>query len=214
MGKFNIKKNYQGGLAQSLVELIIGMAIGGILIGISTGAIVLLLRSNYDTRTTQIAVSLAQDYLDNINAIVDSNWHNIYDLGGKGSSSQFHLAVSGATYAILPSSTSTMMEGKSFTRYFSVENVNRDGSGNIVETGGSEDPSTQKVAVTVNWEGNRTISKTQYLTRYRNISFIQTDWVGGPNQESFSTSSVNNKFSSSTNINYTASSGVIKIQGY
>jgi len=198
---------------QSLMEIIIGMAVATIFIGASVGAISLILRSNYDVRTTQIADSLTQEYLNALQTVSEKNWHDIYDLNGKGSSSQFYLIASGTTFAILSSATTTIMEEKSFTRYFSVENVNRDGSGNIVETGGNEDPSTQKITATIDWEGGRSLDKTQYLTRSRNLIFRQTDWSGGANQEGPIILS-NNKFASSTNIDYTASSGLIKIQGF
>src|SRR3990167_3118680 len=126
------------------IEIIIGMAVATIFIGASVGAIALILRSNYDVRTTQIADSLASEYLDIFQTVIEKNWHDIYDLSGKGPSSQFHLAASGTSYVILPSATSTTIEEKSFARYFSVENVNRN-NGEIVESGVSEDPSTQKI---------------------------------------------------------------------
>lgn len=195
-----------------MIEIIIGMAVGVIFIGASVGAIALILRSNYDVRTTQIADSLASEYLDTLQTISEKNWHDIYDLSGKGPSSQFYLIASGTTYAILPSATTTIMEEKSFTRYFSVENVNRD-NGEITESGGNEDPSTQKIMATVDWEGGRTLNKTQYLTRSRNSVFRQTDWSGGSGQEGPITLP-NNKFASSTDIDYTSASGLIKIQGF
>ena len=196
---------------QSLMEIIIGMAVATIFLGASVGAIALILRSNYDVRTTQIADSLASEYLDIFQTVIEKNWHDIYDLSGKGPSSQFHLAASGTSYVILPSATSTTIEEKSFARYFSVENVNRN-NGEIVESGVSEDPSTQKITVTINWGSTHSLNKTQYLTRSRNLIFRQTDWANGPNQEGPITV-VNTKFASSTNINYTSTSGAIFIQG-
>jgi type II secretory pathway pseudopilin PulG len=107
-----------------------------------------------------------------------------------------------------------------FNRYFYVENANRDlcGGGSITSnattscvaglgtTGVADDPSTQKITVTAGWDsGAKTISKVFDLTRYRNKLFTQTDWSGGSGQTGPITEP-NNKFASSTNITYAASS--------
>ena len=46
---------YNSNRAQSLIEIIIGISIAGILVGGSTMAIALILRSNFDAKTTQTA---------------------------------------------------------------------------------------------------------------------------------------------------------------
>ena len=225
MEKYNIK-SISG---QSLVEIIIAITVGAILIGAASAAIVPILRSNLETRNVQTASSLAQEYLDNVQNLAESNWLNIYiPPGSKGPSSQFYLSATSTTYEILSGATSTVVEGRTFTRYFSIENVNRTscGVGNAtttatttptcnMEPGDSyiaEDPSTQKITATVTWPEGRTISRSQYLTRSRNKVFVQTDWSGGPDQEGPITSE-NNKFFTSSVIDYTSSVGSITIQG-
>ena len=225
MEKYNIK-SISG---QSLVEIIIAITVGAILIGAASAAIVPILRSNLETRNVQTASSLAQEYLDNVQNLAESNWLNIYiPPGSKGPSSQFYLRATSTTYEILSGVTSTVVEGRTFTRYFSIENVNRTscGVGNAtttatttptcnMEPGDSyiaEDPSTQKITATVTWPEGRTISRSQYLTRSRNKVFVQTDWSGGPDQEGPITSE-NNKFFTSSVIDYTSSVGSITIQG-
>ncbi len=95
-----------------------------------------------------------------------------------------------------------------FNRYFYVENVNRDASGDIVQSGGTEDLSTQKITVVISWGDNHSLSRTQYITRYQNRSFVQSDWSGGSGQEGPITLE-NNKFANSSNIDYTTSAGSI-----
>ncbi|OGG40694.1 hypothetical protein A3A21_00415 [Candidatus Jorgensenbacteria bacterium RIFCSPLOWO2_01_FULL_45_25b] len=67
-----------------------------------------------------------------------------------------------------------------FVRSFSVEDVNRDLNGKIVSSGGVQDPSTEKVTVSVEWvsKGNATtsIQVSDFLTRWKNEVFSQTDW--------------------------------------
>lgn len=78
-------------------------------------------------------------------------------------------------------SESTTVNNITYTRFFSVENVNRDANGSIVIGGGTEDPSTQKVTVTVRWQingGTRELKITEYLTRSRSEVLWFTDWSG------------------------------------
>ena len=331
----NINNHHKAG--QSLIELIVAITIGGILLGVATVAVVLILRVNSDTRATQVAVSLAQEYLDNISALSESAWDNIYGLnkgssylysiknlylsqisggawhtcglktdktaycwgsngfgqlgdnsiidkltpvqvlgvGGVGnlanvsqiSGGAFHtcaiitsglaycwggngngqlgdgttngaltpvriLDVGGSSYInlnptafvkkIMTGSEGLSADGRSFTRYFFIENVNRTscGVGDITSgsplncpinfPGGSndiaEDPSTQKITINVEWQNNSSLSKTKYITRHRNLILNQSDWSGGPGQIYFSTTTfgaiVNNKFNSSNSMSY------------
>ena len=210
----------------------IAIGIGAILIGAATATIIPVLRSNLETRTVQIAGSLSQEYLDNLRSLAESNWYQVYNPPvAKGSSSQFYLNASSTTFVLASGSTSTIAEGRTFTRYFYIENVNRDlcGASDITanattscasgpgSSGITEDPSTQKITSVVSWtaggSAGGSINKVQYLTRSQNKVFVQSDWSGGTGQEGPITAE-NNKFASSTNINYSTTTGSIKIQGF
>lgn len=215
---------------QSLIEVLIAISVGAILIGAATATIIPVLRSNLETRTVQIAGSLAQEYLDNLRSLAESNWYQIYNPpSAKGAGSQFFLFPTGVTYAITSGATSIMAEGRTFTRYFSIENVNRNlcgvsditidaatscasGPGN---SGITEDPSTQKITSIVSWTAGGSaggqINKVQYLTRSQNKVFVQSDWSAGPGQEGPITAE-NNKFASSTNVNFSTTTGSIRIE--
>ncbi|MEK7635534.1 MAG: prepilin-type N-terminal cleavage/methylation domain-containing protein [Patescibacteria group bacterium] len=218
---------------QSLIELIIALTIGGIFITAATSAIYLVLRNSLEVRMNQIASFLAQEYFDNINAISQSRWLEIYcppsgvcPGNPKGSNSQFHLIASSTTYVLEAGASSTVIEGENFTRYFSIENINRDscGIGNITNAATStscsvwpssgevlEDPSTQKVTIIINWKNNGSLVRSVYLTRNRNFNFKQSDWSDGSGQEFFPTSTgaavVNNKFTTSTNMSFSGGNG-------
>jgi len=224
--KLWLVKNQSRG--QSLVEIIIAIAIGAILLGGGTAAIVPILRSNTEIKNAQTAASLAQQHLDSLSAMAESSWHIIYTPpAGKGPSSQFHLRATSTTYQIISGTTSTVMEGRTFTRYFSIENVSRDfcGAGDITTNtttgctsgpgtvGVADDPSTQKITAIVGWPENRSLSKIQYLTRSVNRVFRQTDWSGGPNQEGPITSE-NERFATSTGIDAASTPGSIKLQEF
>ncbi len=221
-------KIYKKSAGQSLVEILIAISVGAILIGGATTVIIAILRSNLETRNVQIATSLVQEYLDSVQSLAESDWHIIYTPpSDKGSDSQFYLAASGTSFTILAGATSTVVEGRTFTRYFSIENTNRDlcGTGDISagatstcasgpgSVGIAEDPSTQKITVMASWPENRLISRSQYFTRNINEVFVQTDWSGGPEQEGPITSA-NNKFANSTGLDYSTSTGSIVVQGF
>ncbi len=102
--------------------------------------------------------------------------------------------------------------GITFTRSFYVENVNRS-SGQIVTSGGTADPSTQKVTISYSWpdvDTPRTISA--YLTRSRTRVLWQSDWSGGSGQGGPATTT-NSMFASSTGIDFSTTTGSIRING-
>lgn len=119
-----------------------------------------------------------------------------------------------------------------FTRYFYIEDVNRDlcGAGAITtdvasgcgsgpgSTGVALDPSTEKITVAVTWpRATEGVTLSEDVTRSRNYVFWQSDWSGASGQEMFPTSTnvtnINNNFASSTNINTTATSGSFTLSG-
>lgn len=211
---------------QSLAEILIAIGVSAILIGGTVGIMLPVLRSNLETKNIQVATSLAQQYVDILRNIAEADWLDIYNPPAtKGSSSQFYLNAATSTYSIASGATTTVVEGKTFTISFSIENVNRSfcGVGDISSqatttcssgvgsVGVIDDPSTQKIKVSISWVQGGSLSRISYLTRSSNRVLIQTDWSGGGNQDGPITSE-NNAFSSSTNINY-STAGEIKIQG-
>lgn len=96
--KKTLNKNSRDG--QSLVEIIIGLAIGAILIGASALAIAAMLNSNVTTQKWKAATVLSQSLLDNVRAYGSVNWQNLYGLS-KTSSTQYFLNASGTTYNVL-----------------------------------------------------------------------------------------------------------------
>ncbi len=106
-----------------------------------------------------------------------------------------------------------------FTRYFYVENVCRtsDASSSISGVapcggGSGDDPSTQKVTSVVQWvtgAGAGITTLSDYLTRWKNVIFLQNDWSGGPGA-SGPVTTPGNTFASSSDVNYSKG---IRIQG-
>jgi len=74
-----------------------------------------------------------------------------------------------------------------YTRWFSVENVNRNSNGDIVDSGGTEDTSTQKITTTVQWPfrgDTQKLTTVEYFTRWsKNRVTRFTDWKGNSSNE-------------------------------
>jgi hypothetical protein len=87
-----------------------------------------------------------------------------------------------------------------YQRYFYVENVSRDGQGNIVLSGGIPDPSTQKITASIEWLGGRNATFSTYLTRISDKIFEQAEWTNLVSSDVVSMSSTSS-YSAKNNIN-------------
>lgn len=204
MDKFNHKIK-----GQSLVEIIVAIAVAGVLIGGTTMLISVVLQESKQIKITNAADNLAQEYLDKLQSISEGDWHKIYclpsgdcgDISNKSnkayyidtvtnqiSSTNFDNPPVGQPVALKVEIETIGGAGKTtFYRYFTVEKVCRNSTtgGDIVivcpVVSPIEDPSTQKITVVVLRDDGITkvIEKSQYLTRHGNIIFNQTDWSGG-----------------------------------
>lgn len=122
---------------------------------------------------------------------------------------------SGGSLSFLSGTEDIKKDGVTYTRWFSVENVNRT-DGDILPTssGGTEDTSTQKVTVHVTWPffgDTASIKIVEYITRHtRNSVTVFTDWSGTSTSDIIT--SPNNNYSTSTNIDF-ATGGEIKLSG-
>lgn len=214
---------------QSLIEILIALTIAVIIISGVTVLIIVSMRSNTETKSTQISTTLGQELIDSVKSVAEQDWHLIYDLN-KGAANKYY--ISSSTHAVVAGTETILNESKPFTRYFYAENVRRNscGLGNIVSSATTtctiknagdsfvaEDPSTQKITAVVEGEEGRSGVFVQYISRTRNKAFVQTSWGGGSGQNDFSTTTqgtvVNDKFSTSTeNIDFDLQPGSIKLK--
>ena len=142
------------------------------------------------------------------------DWSNVLALA-TGTSNTYYLNTSSSPFTIA-SGTQSITVGTStvYTRSFYLSDVYRDGSGNI---GGSNyDPSTKLVTVAYKWAGGTNYTMATYIIRGRNNVLFQDDWSGGPNMTSSAETTTNNQFASSTNIDYSSTTGqiTVSIPGY
>ncbi len=158
-----------------LLEVIVAVGIWVILasagVMMTTGS----LRINTQSTDNDQAVFLASEGLDAVRTIKKIGWTSPFlatpCVAGCG------VATVSATWGFAGSSD---LIGK-YTRQLFVTPVNRDGSGNIVTTGGTVDPDTYKVESKVTWQRTPaitgTVSLVSYLTNY--VKTIMMAMTGG-----------------------------------
>ncbi len=123
--------------------------------------------------------------------------------------------------ALSGSEIKQIYESSVFSGYFVVHDVCRtnDASSTIsgvtpCADGSLEDPSTQRITSSVEWNASGSITDltlTDYVTRWKNDVFQQTDWSGGSGDNGVYTRP-GTTFSTSTNVDITT--GSFKIHGF
>jgi len=193
---------------QSLLEALLSITLGVLLIGSSVGLIGLSLRSFNSVKQHLQANSLMRQTSEVIQSLTNDNWHSIYDLT---KATNYKISVSGNTWSISSGQETSTINSIPYKRYFQIYNVTRDGSGNIF-TSGTNDPSTQKITIFLEY-GNNYVSSSSlsfYLTRSSNNQvFQQTDWSGGSGQTGPISNSGNEFDTADSNINYASTTGSI-----
>ena len=82
---------------QSLAEVMIGLAIGAILIGAASFAITTMLKTNLSAQRSQFAANLAQETIERVRSYASADWQNVYGLT-KGSSTPYYFVASGTQF--------------------------------------------------------------------------------------------------------------------
>ena len=149
---------------QSLIELLLTIA----LVSIFFPALLTGFASTRNNRAVKDQRQLATAYLNEaqeaIRVVRANGWSNL-------SPGTYHPIVSGSTWIL--TSGSELIDSN-FTRQIVIENVNRDGNGNISQNG-TLDPSTKLITISVSWDSPfpNSVSAASYLTRHD--SNIHTD---------------------------------------
>lgn len=180
--KQNIKHQQKGAL---LLEILVVTAILGVILSLGAQMIYVSLQSNKIAGDRDVAIGILNETIEAVRSIGDEQWSNIYSLTKP--TQHYYPKQSGGKWVTTSGDEVVTMNGILYTRYFAVSNVNRcnDTSRGIASSTScspsnnySDDPSTQKVTVTVSWSGSEPISQTEYLLRWRNKVTAQTSWTG------------------------------------
>ncbi len=186
--------------AQILVETIIGVGVIGIVLSGIIPLFMIGIKGGSQSWKAETARFLLQETLDSAKALKQENWNNIY---GTTKGSHYHVVNSSDTWQRADGDESLTLDNLTYTRYFVVENVSRTGVNGAGELETSyepsrDDPSTQKITARVSWE-NSAMEMGDYLGRYQNSLWEQTDWSGGPGFADWQNTPGNRYFSRTTN---------------
>lgn len=168
---------------QVLAEILVAIVVAGIIIGGIAGTIGTSFFAGRKTRQITAASGLAQQTMEAIKTVAESNWFLLYCPpngncpANKGSAYHYKVVATSGGWEFQIGEATTTIDQVVYTSYFYVENVNRNEGGDIVSNGGLEDPSTQKVSVVVSWEG-ASISLGEYIMRLTSASFSDFNWSG------------------------------------
>lgn len=174
-----------------LLEILVVTAVLGVILSLGSQMIFVSLQSNKAAGERDVAVGLLTEMIEAVRAVGDERWQSIYGLAHNGT--HYYPLSSGGKWTISAggSDETISMGGVSYTRYFTIEHVNRckDSNRGIASstscsplaTDYVDDPSTQKIVGTVSWSSGGPITQTEYILRWRNKVCPQTDWSGGGN---------------------------------
>ncbi len=202
---------------QILLELLLSIGIIIVVVGLGAQVVYVSMTSNRLAGERDAALGLVDGTLEAVKNIAMEKWQNIFNLT---KNVQYSVIENAGKWAVNSGSDIIVLNGINYTRYFIVQNACRDSSKNVTgitdsagtaitctSSGGSFDPSTQKLTTTVSWPDAEPIYTEEYITRWRNEVCAQTDWaVVGSGVKNCP----NNTYESASNIDF-GTSGSLKI---
>jgi len=205
---------------QSLLELLLAIAVGVILIGAMVVVIAPTLKINTETNEAKIGAALGRELVEDLRVVAEKDWHNI-DTLATGTSNIFYVTSTNTLLVATSGLQNITIGTTTYTRYFYIEDVCRDNSGNMTTTtpsifgcandGLKDDPSTKKATVVFRWPQSATNTFSTLFTRWRSRVFGQTDWSSGVTSSIISATSSATGFVTSSNISYASTTGEIYI---
>lgn len=156
MKQVNLQKGF------TVVEIILSVIVFFIF---SSGAVAIVLQgldANRLGREQTIATEYATEGLEAVWSIKNQSYSSLISTPSAG----LARSIAGTW---LFSGTSNVLN--KYTRTITIADVQRDGSGNIVASGGTNDPDTRKITSTVSWSvtpgRNDSVVLSTYLTNWR-----------------------------------------------
>src|SRR3989344_1703741 len=161
------KLSSQKGL--SIIELLIAIGLTSLILPVLVAGFFIVRSNSLHQNQRLHAISYLREAVEAVRIVRDNSWESISVNG-------IYYPVATASSWML-SSGSEIINPYNLTRQIEINDTYRDSSGLIVESGGTLDPSTKKITVTVSWSTPilSSVSSTLYLTRYHdNTSLIQS----------------------------------------
>ncbi len=160
------QNNNKNTIGQSLVEIVLVIGLMSVLLPALIVGILSSREGKAQQKERLEATALLKETTEAVRSFRESGWSSFAVNG------TFHPTVSGSSW-ILTSGPDTI---NNFTRAVDISNVSRNSSGTITTTGGTLDPSTKKVTITIAWNTPfpSSVQSIIYLTRTENLSYTET----------------------------------------
>jgi type II secretory pathway pseudopilin PulG len=182
-----------------LIEVLVAVAIFGVIAAISAQTIVVSLASNSVAGAHGQQAELISEMLQGIHAASDESWESLYSV--PTDASHYHASISNGKWVIASGDDQITLTPRNFIRYFTVENVSRDPATHAIETSYTsdhDDPSTRLVRAYVNASTTNQAVVSEYFFRWRNQVCNQTAW--NSSGSSGTTTCPSSAYSDSSNI--------------
>jgi Tfp pilus assembly protein PilV len=111
------------------------------------------------------AVAAGEEAMEVVRKLKDDNWTS--NIASLTAGTTYYPKLTGTTWSLTTTNPNT---SSYYTTTIVFSNVSRDGSFNIVTSGGSNDTNSKKVVVTVTWKdsGTKTVKLTGYIGNIKN----------------------------------------------
>lgn len=143
----------------SMVELLVAIGVFTIVAATGVSAVIFNYSSNRLSNEETSAIAYVQEGLDAIRSIKQADWANLAN----------------GSYGLTNASGFWQLQGTpdisgKYSRTVTISDAYRDGSGNLIDSGGTLDPSVKKIVVSVSWEfsptNTNTIEQEIYLSNW------------------------------------------------
>lgn len=174
-----MKKGLQRQIGASLAEVLVAIALTGIMLPAFAEAVLTSEAARPAAAQRLQALSLEREATEAVRVAREAGWSNVSTDG------TYHPVISGNTWTLVSGSEVV----NNFTRQIVISSIQRNSSGVIVASGGTVDPSTKYVVVTISWTRPvaSSVSTSTYLSRWQN----NTAWVQ-TTQADFNAGTLNN----------------------
>lgn len=168
MSIYNDKTKYKG---FSLVEILVAVGVFAI-VTVSIAGLFTTLSVNSTNDSEMISAQLEMRKM--VSLVVKHKGEAWYEIMDNSDGNQKYISIVEGGTAI---SDGVLVEN-GYTEYFTINNVLRDTSGNIVDSGGSIDPLTKKITLNISWVspqlGAQSLTRTLYINDWETLKLTDT----------------------------------------
>ncbi|HEX8932443.1 MAG TPA: hypothetical protein VF810_04770 [Patescibacteria group bacterium] len=151
---------------QTLIELVLAMGLAAVIFPALLTGFMTSREGKAQAAARMQAVALLKENEQAVRSVRNNSWNN-FALDGT-----FHPVLSGFVWTLAPGTAQI----NNFMQAINISDVYRDNTGAIAASGGTYDPSTKKVVITISWTqpNNSAVTSTLYLTRTNNLTYTDT----------------------------------------